>query len=527
MFPHPRYHGGNGRAGYRQNHIQMIAGALASLLNQESRPCEWYKAPPRPFRRGPRPYPRRPYNYGYPRPDRYQRRFPPRDRPWDWSPYALPRRGHPVAVGDRVPRRYRRDERETRQPRGSDPRGTQRGGPERSANDPPRNHRGGQCGGPARSAKEPLTPPKASRARADGGRSGKAAEKKSPTVVTVDKDGQERKWGPLSRTSAWKAGCFYKEMKGDAKVFLEKDGKRAEVGVEKQVGKGGPRFWFKEMKPEPPQQQQVEESRDDQPVAEEVVDESTTEESATEVPTPKMSEVDPQEIETGHKMWLSEKVTTLEKENTELKKALQEMETRLSTQENLARQAGERCTMLETAITQIGEQVQRQNLFNESVRASFTSLAEEVKKHQDNFREVGRIFQAHEEYIVKTGTAYQEMAQSINALVQDSENKTVWISSLVRDSQEKTQVLRQHQIGLQVQAEVIKRAVNHQPQHPPQQQGVTGTGPTVTEVDDQDTDQLDFLGGQNPNSGPPNIGPFGAANQIPQVPTSMPIVPRF
>ena len=339
----------------------------------------------------------------------------------------------------------------------------------------------------------------------------------------MDKGGQERKWGPLSRASAWKAGCFY-EMRGDAKVYLEKDGKRAEVGVEKRVGKGGPRFWFKEKKPEP-QQQQVEEKRDDQPVAEEVVDESTTDEPATEVPTPKMSEVDPQEIETGHKMWLSEKITSLERENAELKMALQEMEARLSTQENIARQAGEWCTRLEASITEIVEQVQRQNLFNESVRASFTSLAEEVKKHQDNFREVARIFGAHEEHIVKTGTAYQEMAQNINALVQDSENKTVWISSLMRDSQEKTQVLRQHQLGLQVQAEVIKSVVNQQQQPP--QQGATGTSPTVVEVNDQDSDRLDFLGGQNPNSGPPNIGPFGAANQIQQAPTSKPIVPKF
>ena len=145
------------------------------------------------------------------------------------------------------------------------------------------------------------------------GRSGKAGEKKYPTVVTVDKDGQERKWGPLSRASAWKAGCYWEKTKGDVKVYLEKDGKRAEVGVEKRVGKGGPRFWFKEMKPEP--QQQVGEKRDDQPVAEEVADESTTEEPATEVPTLGMSEVDSEEIETGQKMWQAEKVTSLEKEN--------------------------------------------------------------------------------------------------------------------------------------------------------------------------------------------------------------------
>ena len=83
-----------------------------------------------------------------------------------------------------------------------------------------------------------------------------------------------------------------------------------------------------------------------------MVDESTTEDDpVTEVETPKMSEVDPQEIETGQKMWLSEKVTTLEKENAELKSALQEMETRLAFHENMMRQADERCTRLEAAIT--------------------------------------------------------------------------------------------------------------------------------------------------------------------------------
>ena len=340
-----------------------------------------------------------------------------------------------------------------------------------------------------------------------------------PTVVTVDKSGGERKWGPLSRSTAWKAGSYWEDMGGDTKIFLEKDGKRREVSAEKLVGKGGPRFWFKEKTPEPPQQP---ERRDDQPVAEEASDESTTEDDpVTEVETPAMSEVAPEEIETGQKMWMNEKITSLEKENAELRRALQEMETRLAFQENVARQMDERSVRLEAAITEIVEQVQRQNLFDEGVRASFTSLAEEVKKHQDNFHEVVRILQAHEEYIVRTGEATQEMAQNINALIQDSENKTVWISSLMRDSQEKTQVLRQHQIGLQVQAEVIKRVANQQ-QHP--QQGVAGTGPTVSEVDDQDGDRLDFLGGQNPNTGPPNPGQSGV-NQIQQVPINMPIVP--
>ena len=59
---------------------------------------------------------------------------------------------------------------------------------------------------------------------------------------------------PLSRTAAWKAGCFL-EKKGDAKVFLEKGGEKKEVSVEKLIGEDGPRFWFKDRKPKPPEQQ--------------------------------------------------------------------------------------------------------------------------------------------------------------------------------------------------------------------------------------------------------------------------------
>ena len=108
-------------------------------------------------------------------------------------------------------------------------------------------------------------------------------------------------------------------MDRETKIFLEKDGKRREVSAEKLVGKGGPRFLFKEKMPEPPQQ--PEEKRDDQPVAEEASDESATEDDpVTEVQTPGMSKVDPEEKETQNKMWLAEKASSLEKENGELKR---------------------------------------------------------------------------------------------------------------------------------------------------------------------------------------------------------------
>ena len=80
---------------------------------------------------------------------------------------------------------------------------------------------------------------------------------------------------------------------------------------------------------------------------------------------------------------------------------------------------------IDAAIAQIAEHVQRQDTFNEGVRASFTSLAEGIGKHQDNFREVARFLKTHEEHMAKTGAATQEMAQYINALIQENENKAV------------------------------------------------------------------------------------------------------
>ena len=78
---------------------------------------------------------------------------------------------------------------------------------------------------------------------------------KRPTVITMDKGCKEITWGPLSRTAAWKAGCYLEESKGDTKVFLEKSGEKIEVSVEKLIGKDGPRFWFKDKKPAHPKEQ--------------------------------------------------------------------------------------------------------------------------------------------------------------------------------------------------------------------------------------------------------------------------------
>ena len=303
-------------------------------------------------------------------------------------------------------------------------------------------------------------------------------------------------------------------MGGDAKIFLEKNGEKKEVSVEKLVGKGGPRFWFKEKKPEPPQQPPEGEGGDES-VTEDVIDGSTTEDLASE-----MSEVDPEEVETGQKMWLVEKVTSLENENRELKMALQEMETRLATKENVARQVEERFVRMEAAITRIAEIIQEQNNAIEGSKALMISLAEEVTTHRDNFQKVALVMQVHEQHIVRSGTMTQEMAQYINALVQDNEQKSMLIGSLMRECQAQTEVLRQHHLGQHVLAGVIKQmmAGQRQGQQPQQQcQAITTTGPTVTVVEeDDDEDRLNFLGGPSPHKGPPNSGSGQATPKPPR-----------
>ena len=65
---------------------------------------------------------------------------------------------------------------------------------------------------------------------------------KWPIVVTVDGDGHERKWGPLSRNAARRPGRFWEDGNGAVKVFLEKEETRKEVDVEKRGGEGRWRF---------------------------------------------------------------------------------------------------------------------------------------------------------------------------------------------------------------------------------------------------------------------------------------------
>ena len=116
--------------------------------------ARWYSnAPPRrPFQGSREP------GYWRPRFFREERRSnrlsPPEQRPGEWRFAPTPRRGPPVAVVD-VPRWHQPVVVEERRSRGPEPRGPLRGGPERSADDPPRKPRDSPCGGPGRSSDDP------------------------------------------------------------------------------------------------------------------------------------------------------------------------------------------------------------------------------------------------------------------------------------------------------------------------------------------------------------------------------------
>ena len=93
----------------------------------------------------------------------------------------------------------------------------------------------------------------------------------------------------------------------------------------------------------------------------------------------------------------------------------------------------------------------------------------------------------------------------------------------MRESKDQTQAIQQHERGLHIQAEVIKIVANHQQQHQLQSQTVTGSGPTVTVVDEDGTD-WDFHGGPAPQSGTPDKLSFGLIMEPPQTPERMDMV---
>ena len=407
----------------------------------------------------------------------------------------------------RVPRWPRQEEMCWRQPRGVKPRGTLRGGPERSAEDPQSKPQGSLRRGPARSARDPQLlhmNDKQAKAAGKGQRWGERDAKKRPAIITVDESGEVRNWGPLSKANASRAGSYWEDMDRKVQVLLEKDGERTAVEVEKRINGEKEWFWFRE-KDHHPQQERPGEA-DDHPIQEKA---------------DHMQEDTPEEKRSEQLDALTEKVASLEKENGELKKAVQEMEAKMAGQVEAIRATCERFSNIETGMMEIVQHVRQHEAFNKSVKTSIDGLENQVRIHQDNFGHVVRIFKNHEEHIAKNGFVSEGMAQYINALVEESEKTKAWVGSLMRESQAQEDVLRQHEMGQQVLAEVIRRIVVQQTQQqsqPQQGQAITGTGPTVTEIDDNDDpERLDFLRGPNPHDGPPNGGTGQVSSKGPRV----------
>ena len=197
----------------------------------------------------------------------------------------------------------------------------------------------------------------------------------------------------------------------------------------------------------------------------------TLEDDTTTVEDVGMQQDTPDEIEAMNKMWLVEKVKELEKENGEMKAKIQELEAMIAQQAEATSGVVAFHGAIQSAITQIAEHVQRQIVFNESTRSSIAGMVQEVEKHQEYFQEVVRVLKNHEQHIANQGLARQETAQYLNVLAQENEKTKAWVGSLMRESQAQEEVLRQHEMGQHVLAEVIKKIVVQREQHqsqPPQ-----------------------------------------------------------
>ena len=140
-----------------------------------------------------------------------------------------------------------------------------------------------------------------------------------------------------------------------------------------------------------------------------------------------MQEDMPEEVEAA-KMWLDEKVTSLEKEKEEMMAMIQQMEERLALHKRASWRHLIGVVFWRLRSPRSHNTSNGPYLFNKSTNSSISALVGEVKAHQSQFQEMAKILQSHEQHIANGGAASQEMAQYINALVQEIEKKSLWIA---------------------------------------------------------------------------------------------------
>ena len=227
MPPRPRYHRTSRWTWERGEDIRAAARTLVRLLGPEPHHDEWRDGgwnPRQPgswrpstgprrfgdtpsggrFRHTPDRQRWRPY---FGRDRRPEENWKPTSRPVprrDWRSRALPRRGPPVTA-IKVPRRYQQGLLEERRPRGEQPRGPLRGGPERSAHEPQRKPRGGLCGGPKGQPRKHRPHPREHPSKVPTGKrpgkSGKRRDPPSSRPETVDRNEG--------------GGCSHEPMRGE------------------------------------------------------------------------------------------------------------------------------------------------------------------------------------------------------------------------------------------------------------------------------------------------------------------------
>ena len=80
-------------------------------------------------------------------------------------------------------------------------------------------------------------------------------------------------------------------------------------------------------------------------------------------------------------------------------------------------------------------------------------------------------------------------------------------------------------MGQEIIAEMMKRMMaGHYQRQQPQPQGVVGTSPIVTDVDENSGTDPNCPSAPSPHAGPPSGGTFGAGMELIQVPERMEIV---
>ena len=120
-----------------------------------------------------------------------------------------------------------------------------------------------------------------------------------------------------------------------------------------------------------------------------------------------MNEVDTEETGREQITSLVERITFLEKENGGDEQRIQELEGQSARLARTAQENVEKQAAIERAFIEIAQHVQGQATFNESTQRSIACLESQVKINQDNFHEVVRILQVHEQHIVNTGAVTQ------------------------------------------------------------------------------------------------------------------------